>query len=103
MTQHQTFAPLPASPGIVSDMDDKAAAAVEALADNLIGVLGVARALAMTGRQVDLAGLSASAGLLCAKALDLAPDRGRRLRPKLALLRSDLDALSVALRAREPA
>lgn len=102
MTQHQTLAPFFALPGNVGDMDDKAAAAVEALADNLMGVLGVARALAACGRPVDLAGLSASAGLLCAKALDLPPDRGRRVRPKLALLRNDLDALSAALRAREP-
>ena len=100
MTQLQTLTSLLAPPG---DMDDKAAAAVDALTDNLMGVLGVARALAACGRSVDLAGLNASVGLLCAKALDLPSDHGRRLRPKLALLRNDLDALSTALRAREPA
>lgn len=96
MEQHQTStAP--------TNLDDAAVTTVAALADNVTGIIGIARALAMCDRPVDLSGLNAMAGLLCAKALDLPPDRGRLLRPKLALLRNDLDALSAALRAREPA
>ena len=91
------------SPTTPHDMDEAAAAAVAALADNLMGMIGVARALAMCGRHVDLSGLSSSAGLLCAKALDLPPDHGRTVRPKLALLRNDLDALSAVLRTCRPA
>ena len=96
MEQHQT------SPAL-DHTDSAAVAAVAALADNLTGLIGIARALAMSNRAVDLSGLNASAGLLCAKALDLPPDLGRLLRPKLALLRNDLDALSAVVRVREPA
>ena len=96
MEQHPTSTAL-------DHTDNAAVTAVAALADNLMGVIGIARALAMSDRAVDLSGLNASAGLLCAKALDLPPDLGRLLRPKLALLRNDLDALSTALRMREPA
>lgn len=80
-----------------------AAAAVAGLADSLMGVVGIARALARAGREIDLSGLERQAGLLCAKALDLPPDRGRTIRPKLVLLRDELDALSAALRAHEHA
>lgn len=96
MSQAQT---LPA----IAGSDDAMAGAVTALADNLMGVVGIARALAGSGREVDLRGLDASAGLLCAKALDLPYDHGRALRPKLVQLRGELDALSAALRAKEPA
>ena len=93
MEQHQFFS--------APSGTDVAAAEVTALAESLIGLVGVAYALVTRDRHVDLSGLNASAGLLCAKALDLPPSQGRVVRAKLALLRNDLDALSAALRARE--
>ncbi len=75
--------------------------------DPLAGVRDFARSLgtaarlsvafAQSGRRIDLAGLDDKVGLLCAKALDLAPDEGRELRGDLILLRSELDGLAHVL------
>lgn len=69
-----------------------------ALADAISGALRLARALMQSGRQVDLAGLDAEVGRLCAACLDLPPEQGRRLRPQLDAVLADLDALGVVLR-----
>lgn len=74
--------------------------AVRALADDLMQMVGVARALAAGGRDVDLTGLDRQIGLLCAKSLDLPPDDGRRLRPRLIALSGAMEALSRTLAAR---
>jgi len=71
--------------------------AVRALAGELTSMVEVARALAAAGRTVDLAGLDARIGLLCAKSLDLPPDEGRRMRPRLIALSGSMQALSRAL------
>jgi hypothetical protein len=72
-------------------------AAVSALADELLRMVGIARALAEAGRVVDLTGLDRQIGLLCAKALDLPPDDGRRVRPRLIALSGAMQALTRAL------
>jgi hypothetical protein len=75
-------------------------AAVRALADELTNLIGVACALAESGRTIDLAGLDDQVGLLCAKSLDLPPDDGRRVRPRLIALSGSMEALSRILAAR---
>ena len=74
-------------------------AEVRALAEELTKTADVAQALAETGRTIDLAGLDQRIGLLCAKALDLPPDDGRRVRPLLIALSDAMAALSRALSA----
>lgn len=72
--------------------------AVEALADGVAATLRVARGLLDAKRQVDLAGLDRMVGPLCAKALDLAPEQGRLLRPRLQTLQQELDVLAARMR-----
>lgn len=60
------------------------------------GVVRLARVLAAARRPLDLAGLDELAGRLCAAALDLPPEQGRTLRPALAALLDELDALAAA-------
>jgi hypothetical protein len=64
--------------------------------------LGIASSLLRAGKQVDLTGLDAELGYVCARALDLPPDDGRALRPELIRLRAELDALSAAVELRAP-
>ena len=74
-------------------------AAVRALAEGLMKTIGVARALAESGRAIDLTGLDREVGLLCARSLDLPPDEGRGVRPLLIALSGAMAALSRALNA----
>jgi hypothetical protein len=74
-----------------------AAADAEALAEGVSAMLRIARGLIEGRRQVDLGGLDAMVGWLCARALDLPPEHGRALRPRLVLLLTELDALTGAL------
>ena len=67
--------------------------AAEALTSELATTLRLARAMASSGRPVELSGLDEQVGLLCAKALDLPPEQGTALRPALISLLADLDAL----------
>ena len=73
-----------------------------AVAEGLRHSLRLTRALAGQNRPVELDGMQESVGLLCAKALDLAPDDGRVLRVALIALREELDQLSAVLRAAAP-
>ncbi len=75
----------------------------QALAEQVQRVVAIARALAGSGRPVDLSGLDGAVGLLCAKTLDLPPDQGRLARPQLAAILTELDLLGAALRADAPA
>lgn len=74
-------------------------APVRAMAEELTQTIDVAHALASSGRVVDLTGFDQQVGLLCAKSLDLPPDAGRRLRPRLIVLSGALEALSRVLAA----
>jgi hypothetical protein len=74
---------------------------VAAMAQAASGMLRVARTLVEVGRDVDLAGLQNAVGRMCAAALDLPPEQGQALRPQLAAVLAELDALERALRAKE--
>ena len=69
------------------------------LAAGIAATLRVARALAASGRRIDLAGIDGSIGLLCAKSLDLPPVQGRQMRIVLVGLLQEIDALSETIRA----
>jgi hypothetical protein len=77
-------------------------ATVRACLEQLGRTLGIAHNLVRAGKQVDLSGLDADVGYVCARTLDLPPDEGRALRPELLGLRAELDALSTALEQRAP-
>ena len=81
------------------DASHDSANAVRDFADELTKIVGVARALAESGRAIDLSGLDRQVGLLCAKSLDLTPDEGRRIRPRLIVLSGSIEALSRVLTA----
>ena len=76
--------------------------AVCALSDELMNVLNVAKSLLEAGHSIDLTGLNDQVGLLCAKSLDLPPDDGRRVRPRLIVLSASIEALSRALQKAAP-
>jgi hypothetical protein len=76
--------------------------AVRALAEELTTMVGVARTLVEANRAVDLTGLDGQVGLLCAKSLDLPPDEGRRIRPRLIALSGSIEALSRTLATHAP-
>jgi len=76
--------------------------AVCAFADELTNVLTVAMSFLEAGRSIDLTGLNDQVGLLCAKSLDLPPDEGRRVRPRLIVLSASIEALSRALQKTAP-
>jgi hypothetical protein len=61
--------------------------------------LCIARSLAAGDREIDLSGLHDAAGLLCARALDLRPEHGRALVPRLQSVLEELDALHTTLGA----
>ncbi|MBV9735116.1 MAG: hypothetical protein JO209_04345 [Acidisphaera sp.] len=82
--------------------DRNALRAVEDLAESISGTVQIARALVETSRRVDLSGLDREMGLLCAQALDLPPIEGRKLRPRLIGLLTELDALSIVLSSAAP-
>lgn len=75
---------------------------VRALAEELTRIVGVARTLVESGRMIDLAGLNDQVGLLCAAALDLPADEGRRIRARLVALSGSFEALSRALQKAAP-
>ena len=77
-----------------------AIAAVRALADELTRTVEMACALAEAGRSIDLTGFNDQVGLLCAKSLDLPPDDGRQIRPRLIALSGSIEALSRVLAPR---
>lgn len=77
-------------------------ASVRACLEQFGHTLGIARSLVQAGTLVDLTGLDAEMGYICARTLDLPPEEGRALRPVLIGLRADLDALSGALATRAP-
>ena len=64
----------------------------------MAATVAVASGLAATGRPVDLAGLEASMGTLCAQVLDLVPSEGAALRPALQDLADRLAALTQAIK-----
>ena len=79
-------------------MDD-ATRSVEQTAEALLQTLRLARALAGAERPTILDGFDRQVGLVCAKAMDLPPDRGRSVRPRLILLLAEVEAVTAQLHA----
>jgi hypothetical protein len=76
--------------------------AICAFADELTSVLNLAKSFLESGRTIDMTGFTDQVGLLCAKSLDLPPDEGRRIRPRLIVLSGSIEALSRALQKAAP-
>jgi hypothetical protein len=89
-------------PLVVAQPMDTATDAVRAYAEQLTKLVDLAHALVDSNREVDLTGLECEIGLLCAKSLDLPPDEGRRIRPRLLALFGSVEGLSRAFCARGP-
>ncbi len=69
-----------------------------ALAAQTLRLISVAQALAGSSRHIDLDGLERHVGLICAKALDLAPGRAGLMKIELRRLLDELDSLDAAMR-----
>ncbi len=91
-----------AAPPVAPQAEETPIDAVRALAEELTKLVGLARALVDSNREVDLTGLDSEVGLLCAKTLDLPLDEGRWIRPRLIALFGSVEGLSRALSARGP-
>ena len=85
--------PPPASPSRTQRLTE--------LATGLSKTMGIARALAQSGRTLDLTGIDNGIGVLCAQALDLPLQDGRALLPVLRDVLGQVDALTTTLRAVE--
>ncbi len=60
--------------------------------------IALASGLAASGRTIDLGGLEAITGLLCAQVLDLDPAEGSALRPAIVALNDNIGALIATLK-----
>lgn len=60
--------------------------------------IAVANGLAASGRAIDLGGLEAVTGLLCAQVLDLEPAEGSAIRPAIVTLNSNIGSLIETLK-----
>ena len=80
---------------------DEALRSVEQGAESLLKTLRLARAMLQVQRFVELEGLRDHAGLLCAKVMDLPPELGRTMRPRLLLLLAEVDAVAGAVRSQD--
>jgi hypothetical protein len=78
--------------------DDKTMNDAIALGQAIAQTVAMARKLIDSGRAVDLTGLDRGIGLLCAKSLDLPPELGRDIRPRLTSVLHELDEMTTALR-----
>jgi len=95
---HEPFGHAPPQAGASGVQDACAAIARSA------GFLQAAHVLIGQRRRLDLSGLEAEIGRLCAQALALAPEEGHGLVPALAALCDEIDAVDAALlRARSTA
>ena len=72
-------------------------AATMAAIESLYGTLSMARALVVSGRTIDLAGLDREAARLCAAVACLSGDSGRPLLAPLQALARELDLLTGAM------
>ncbi len=79
--------------------DTDAAAELDELCRQLTQTIKLLRAFAEADRTVDIGPLQGGIGLLCAKAMDLPPLDGRKIRPALIRLQLDLDGFGIAMQA----
>lgn len=88
----------------MSDMSDwpptttSTTAVADAALERLGTTIAVATGMAATGRTIDLDGLQAAAGTLCAQVLDLPPEHGPRFRLVLIELEARLAGLEALVR-----
>lgn len=87
---------LPGSPAFPLAAPSRQPAAEQG-ADAVAAMLRLACGMVAAGRRVNLDGMDQMVGRLCARCLDLPPEEGRVLRPRLAELLSEIDALHVVL------
>lgn len=67
--------------------------------EQVSGFLRIVHVLIEDGRRVDLAGLDGEIGRLCALVLDLDPANGRRCKPQLSALLSEVETIAARLAA----
>lgn len=72
-------------------------AATLAAVESLHGTLSMARALVVSGRDIDLAGLDREAARLCAAVACLPGDSGQALLASLQALTREIDLLTVVM------
>lgn len=82
--------------------DGDAVAVVIHLKEGIQHTISIAKTLVSAGRVVNLTGLDRAVGLLCAKALDLAPGRGSSINPHLLSLLDNAESLTQAVRNAGP-
>lgn len=97
MTQAE---PHPTSPALPCAASRQPAA--EQAAEGVARMLRLARGMVQAGRRVELDGLDQMVGRLCARCLDLPPEEGRALRPLLAALLVEIDALNASFTRPQP-
>ncbi|MBE9606381.1 hypothetical protein IAI18_16075 [Acetobacteraceae bacterium H6797] len=71
--------------------------AIMAAIDSMNGTVAIARALAESGRRIDLTGLDREVAQICAASVALGQAEGRALRPALEGLLHEITALREAL------
>ena len=86
-------------PPPVSDLAVSIPPTAAALLQQVASTVAIARELAASGRNVDLAGLDGMAGRLCAHVLDLPIEAGAAMRPALIELAEKLTRLRHAIEA----
>ena len=86
----------------LSDTAGVREAAVRGLLESLLAMLRVAGALIASGRAIELAGIDAVTGRICASVLDLGPERSRGFRDDLARLGTEFERLIAATTSRTP-
>ena len=73
--------------------------AAQASLSRMAASVAVATGLILSSRQIDLAGLDATAGILCAQILDLSPSESAAVRPSLLELNTSVTTLIDVLHA----
>jgi len=81
----------------IADPGGAPEAAVRRLADALHAMLHVAVSLVEAGRAIELAGIDAMTGRLCASVLDLGPERSILFRDDMVRLGDEIDRLMVTM------
>ncbi len=89
-------------PPPASDLAATIPPAAAALLQQVTSTVAIAKELAASGREVDLAGLDGMAGRLCAQALDLPLETGAAMRPALVKLMEMLTGLRQAIQQAMP-
>ena len=71
--------------------------AAEQEVEAVAAMLRLASGMLASSRRLDLAGMDQMVGRLCARCLDLPPEEGRAMRPHLAGLLAEIDALNATI------